>query len=312
MKNMYTGKTEEYTLKATLEAVDAFADSMLMKQISGEKGAILNIDYGTHEFKQFASIHDGIDRLVVSKARANTFKDIITRTFGLFDSEMTELNAKRSDLLAKDNVKHYTYKHHLWHAGWYGVEYDNIIAVIEDVLYFTRLVIDKRTRRCSAEYMQDLVSQEYKRKIDGYIETRLCGWAKGAYGKYMRAVMLGDGNKEIVREFNFQDDWSISDMLDWEQRITKDVLEHGKKIEQATSKDISGKIKDIISDFNTIAKADKQNAKIYAAEIKRAIKYSAFLMSRLDELIDATFYSMGVERDEIHKVLNGLLEYNGD
>lgn len=312
MKNMFDNKTDEYTLKAILEAVDAFTDSMIMKQISGEKGAILNMDYGSHEFQQFATIHDGIDRLVVSRARADSFKDIITRTFGLFDSEMTELNAKRSDLLAKDNVKNYTYKHHLWHSGWYGVEYDNIIAVIEDVLYFTRLVIDKRTRKCSAEYMKELVDQEYKRKIDGYIETRLCGWKKDAYKSYMRAVMLGDGHKEVVKEFNFQDDWSISDMLDWEQRMTKDMLDHTKKIEHSTSKDITNNIKKIISDFNTIAKTDKEHAKLYADEIKRAIKYSSFLMSRLDEFLDATFYCLNTQREEVHKVLKGLLEYSGD
>ena len=310
MKNMFENKSYEYTRDAVLEAVDAFANTMLMQQIAADKGKIAIGDpLGTA--KQFSIIDDGIERLS-SKARANSFKDIITRTFGLFDSDMTELNAKRSDLLAKDHVKNYTYKHHIWRAGWYSVEYDNIFFLINQVLNVTRNVVDKNTRDCSAQYIKERADEYYKAKVDGYIETRLCGWKKGAYANFLRINMLGDGKKEVVREFNFQDDWSITDMLNWEQKITKDLLDHGKKIDEANIKDIRSQLKEIIKRFHDYASTDKENAKIYAAEIKRCIKYTTLLVSKLDEFIEETYSCMQVQRGEIHKVLNGLLEYHGD
>ena len=311
MKNRFDGKSDSYILKATLEAVDAFTSSQLMKQISTKHGAVLNMDSITHDSTQFSIIHDGIEKLT-SKARADKFSDILTRTFGLFDEEMTELGAKKSELLAKDNVKNYKYKHHIWNAGWYSVEYDNIFEVINHVLYMTRIVVDKNTRSCSAQFIKEAVDKEYKEKVDGYIETRLCGWTAGAYGKYLKGVMLGDGKKEVVKEFNFQDDWSISDMLDWERHVTKDILERNKKLETADIKDVREKIKNIIKSFHDYAKYDPGNAKIYGAEIKRCIKYTSFLCSRLDEFLDATFYGLSTQREEIHKVLKGLLDYNGD
>ena len=311
MKNIFDGKSNAYTLKATLEAVDAFTDSQVMQQISATNGAILNLDPLVHDSSQMAKIHDGIEKLT-TKARADRLSDIITRTFGLFDEEMTELGAKKSELLAKDNVKNYKYKHHIWRAGWYSVEYDNIFAVINHVLYMTRIVVDKNSRSCSAKFIQEEVDKEYKAKIDGYIETRLCGWTNGAYAKYLKACMLGDCKKEVVKEFNFQDDWSISDMLDWERKVTKEILDRNKKLEVADLKDMRAQIKDIIKKFHDYAKLDPGNAKIYGAEIKRCIKYTTFLCGRLDEFLDATFYSLQTQRDEIHKVLKGLLEYNGD
>ena len=311
MKNKFDGKSDEYTLKATLEAVDAFTNSQIMQKLSAKHGAVLNMDPLTHDSTQFATIHDGIEKLT-TKARADRLSDIITRTFGLFDEDMTELGAKKSELLAKDNVKNYKYKHHIWRAGWYSVEYDNIFAVINHVLYMTRIVVDKNTRSCSAEYIKEEVDKEYKVKVDGYIETRLCGWTKGAYAKYLKAEMLGDGKKEVIKEFNFQDDWSISDMLDWERKVTKDILDREKKFETANMKDVREQIKGIVKSFHDYAKLDPGNAKLYAEEIKRCIKYTAFLCSRVDEFLDATFYAFNTQRDEIHKVLKGLLEYNGD
>ena len=311
MTNMFEGKSDAYALKCCLEAVDAFADSMIMKQLAHDKGAILTMDFGTHEAKQFAIMHDALDKLS-SRASANKFKDLMTRTFGVFDDEMTELNAKKSDLLAKDGVKNYTYKHHIWNAGWYGVELDNIYNLINHILYMTRVVVDKNTRETSAAYVKEEVDKEYKANIDGYIETRLCGWGNGAYEKYLLAHMLGDGKKEVIKEFNFQDDWSISDMLDWEQKITKDVIENGKKMEMAQVKDVREQLKKIIKDFHDYASADKANAKLYAAEIKRCIKYTTFLCMRMEEFMNATFKGFTVQREEIHKVLKGLLDYNGD
>lgn len=311
MANMFDGKSDDYALKCCMEAIDAFADSMIMKQLAHDKGAILNMDFGAHEAKQFSIMHDAVDKLS-SRASANKFKDHLTRTFGVFDDDLTELNAKKSELLAKDGVKNYTYKHHIWHAGWYGVEIDNIYTLINNILNMTRVVVDKNVRNTSAAYIKERVDEEYKSKVDGYIETRLCGWAKGAYEKYLLAHMLGDGNKEVVKEFNFQDDWSISDMLDWEQKMTKDVIDNGRKIETAQVKDVREQLKGIIKRFHDYANADKANAKIYAAEIKRCIKYTTYLCMRMDEFVNATFKGFTVQRDEIHKVLKGLLEYQGD
>ena len=311
MKNMFDGKTNEDALKACMEAVDAFADSIIMKQLAKDKGVIPDMNFDSNEAIQFSIMNDAIDK-IANKSRANTYKDIITRIFGLFDSEMTELNAKKSELLRKDHVKNYRYKHHLWHAGWYVSEYNNIIHLIGYVLGLTRVVVDKSARNTSAKYMKEIADQEYKAKIDGYIETRLAGWGKGAYDKYLRAYMLGDGTKEVVREFNFQDDWSISDMLRWEQNMTKDALDQCKKLDIARVKDINEQIKDFIKKYHEYAKADKANAKIYAAEIKRCVKYTSFLVGRLDEFFSATYYAFNTERNEIHAVLKGLLDYQGD
>lgn len=311
MKNIFDNRSDAYALKACLEAIDAFADSMFQKQIAADKGVVLNLGTNAGEAGKFAIMHDAIDK-IGSKARADRFKDIITRTFGLFDEEMTELNAKKSDLLAKDGVKHYTYKHHIWHAGWYGAEHENLVNAINYVLDMTRYVVDKQSRETSASYAKEEVDKEYKATIDGFIETRLCGWGKGAYEKYLLANMLGDGKKEIIKEFNFQDDWSISDMLDWEQKVTKDFIASGKKIDEAGAKDIRNQLKDIIKRFHDYANADKANAKIYAEEIKRCIKYTTFFCMRLDEFVSATYKGLSVQREEIHKVLKGLLDYNGD
>jgi hypothetical protein len=124
--------------------------------------------------------------------------------------------------------------------------------------------------------------------------------------------MLGDGKKEVIKEFNFQDDWSVSDMLDWEQKITKDALESNKKVDLAVVKDNREKLKKIMKDFHDMASTDKGNAKLYADEIKRCVKYTTYLTMRLDEFMNATYRCMTIQRDEIHKVLKGLLEYNGD
>jgi hypothetical protein len=311
MKNMFDGKSDAYALKACLEAIDAFADSMLKQQIAADKGAVLNMNFDVDKANNFAIMYDSIEK-ISTKARADRFKDMITRTIGLFDEEMTELNAKKSDLLAKDNVQHYTYKHHIWRAAWYSVEIDNIYAVLNHVLDLTQFVVHKEGRTCSAAYAKEIVDKEYKSKVDGYIETRLCGWAKGAYEKYLTVNMLGDGKKEVIKEFNFQDDWSVSDMLDWEQKITKDALESNKKVDLAVVKDNREKLKKIMKDFHDMASTDKGNAKLYADEIKRCVKYTTYLTMRLDEFMNATYRCMTIQRDEIHKVLKGLLEYNGD
>lgn len=311
MKNMFESKSDAYTLNAVLEAVDEITNKLFAGELAKDRGVVLNMDLAADDTKQFSIIHDGIDKLA-TKSRADTFKDIMTRTFGLFDSDMTELNAKRSDLLAKDHVKNYTYKRHYWNAGWYSVEYDNIFAVTNHILTCTRFVIDKNRRSCSAQYAKEIADKEYKAKIDGYIETRLCGWTKGAYSNFLKVHMIGDGKKIVMREMNFQDDWSISDMLDWEQKISKDFLDYWKKMRVASVKDVREQLKKIISDFNAIAKADKANAKIYANEIKRCIKYTTYMMMRLDEFVSATFDCLELQHDEIHKVLEGLLKYEGD
>ena len=311
MKNMFEDKSDAYALSACLEAIDAFADSMFKKQLATDKGVVLSLTQYNGTAGNFVVMHDAIEK-IGSKARADRFKDIITRTFGLFDEEMTELNCQKSNLLAKDNVKNYTYKHHLWNAGWYGAEVENIYNAINYVLDMTRYVVDKQVRDTSAQYAKEEIDQEYKAKIDGYIETRLCGWSKGAYEKFLLAHMLGDGKKEVIKEFNFQDDWSISDMLDWEQKVTKDFIASSKKVEEASVKDARNQLKDIIKRFHDYASTDKANAKIYAAEIKRCIKYTTFFCMRLDEFCNATFKAMSTQREEIHKVLQGLLDYNGD
>jgi glutamate dehydrogenase (NADP+) len=79
-----------------------------------------------------------------------------------------------------------------------------------------------------------------------------------------------------------------------------------------TAKEVDEKLKKIMKDFHDMASTDKGNAKLYADEIKRCVKYTTYLTMRLDEFMNATYRCMTIQRDEIHKVLKGLLEYNGD
>ena len=311
MKNMFENKSDEYVLEAVNKAVDAFTGSILSNDISRDRGFVMANDFSNTSIQSIATISDGMDK-IISKARANTITDIITRTIGLFDSDMTELGAKRSDLLHKDNVKNYTYKHHIWKAAFFTIEFQNLITMINNVLYCTRIVVDKQARNCSAAAAKEWADDAYKNVIDGYIETKICGWAKGAYEKDLRVWMLGDGKKEVIKDFNFQDDWSISDMLKWESNVRKEVLDNDKKYQEATVKDFSEQVKKIVKSFNDIAKADKANAKIYANEIKRCIKYTNLFLDKMNEFNKATYYCLNVQREEIHKVLKGLLEYNGD
>lgn len=311
MKNMFENKTDEYVLEAVGNAVDAFTNSIISNDISRNKGIVMANDFNETATKNIATISDGMDK-IINKARANTVTDVITRTIGLFDSDMTELGAKRSDLLHKDHVKNYTYKHHIWRAAFFTVEFQNLVTMINNVLYCTRLVVDKTARNCSAAAAKEWVDDAYKNTIDGFIETKICGWTKGAYEKDLRVWMLGDGKKEIIKQFNFQDDWSISDMLKWESQVRKDVLDSDKRYQEATVKDFAEQIKTIVKSFNTMAKADKDNAKLYAAEIKRCVKYTNLFIDKMGEFNKATYHCLNVQRDEIHEVLKGLLEYNGD
>lgn len=311
MKNMFENKSDEYVLEAVNKAVDAFTGSILSNDISRNKSVIPVNDINDTAIVSIATISDGLDK-IMSKARANTVTDIITRTIGLFDSDMTELGAKRSELLRKDNVKNYTYKHHIWKAAFFTIEFRNLVTMINNVLYCTRIVVDKRSRNCSAQAAKEWADEAYKNVIDGYIETKICGWAKGAYEKDLRVWMIGDGKKEVIKQFNFQDDWSISDMLKWESEVRKEILDEDKEYQEASVKDFNEQIKKIVKEFNTIAKADKANAKIYANEIKRCIKYTNLFLDKMGEFNKATYYCLNLQREEIHKVLKGLLEYNGD
>ena len=309
MKNMFETKSDEYVIKAVNEAVDAMTLKVIGNDVANNRASTLDADI--LDTSNIAIINDGFDK-IVNKATSNTISDFFTKVFGVFDSQMTELGAKRSELLRKDHVKNYTYKHHIWHAFFNANEFRNLIIMIKNVLYCTEIVINKNARDCSAQAAKEWADDAYKNVIDGFIETKICGWSKGAYEKDIRVWLLGDGKKEVIKEYNFQDDWSISDMLDWEAYVRKEYLASKERYQDAAVKDFRDQIKRIIKDFNMLIKVDKANAKIYAREIKRCIKYTNLFLDKMNEFNKATFYCLNTQRDEIHKVLKGLLEYQGD
>ena len=258
-----------------------------------------------------ATMTVALDKLV-NKAQSTSIKDSFTSWFGWFDNNIPQLNAKRSDLLAKKNVQNYTYKRHIWNyqsSQWF---FDACIYVINGVLNVTSYTLDPNVQaKVDAKLIDNEVNAYYEDTVNPFIDRYLFGRKKGVAKERIIGIMIGDGFKEVTKKMNFKDDVSISDMLDMAEYLNEVNAKDDFHISEGAIKDIRAQVDKIIKRFMDQSKHSQDKA-LTTKYIKVCITYVAMMIDKMNECNTADYYSFSIIGTEIINILQGLLDYNGD
>lgn len=312
MKYDYDQNTQ-ILLESIISHIDKNKELVNMAKFSDipHANAIANTITSSDYVKNSEAINAGLERLI-SKAQSTNISDKFTNWFGWFDHEIPELNAKRSELLAKKDVQNYTYTRHYWayqDISWF---WNNVISCINGILNITSYVTDpKVNEQLDGKLLDKEVDTYYSEVINPYIDQHLFGKKKNAARDRLIGMLVGNGLTEATKKMNFKDDITISAMLDMAESLHDFNLKGESKITEGEIKDIKAQIDGIMAKFNSTVKNSVRDPKIAAKWLKVGIQYIAIMMDKLYEWNNAEYYSLNIIGSEILKVLKGLLKYQG-
>lgn len=237
----------------------------------------------------------------------------LTVWFGLFDKDYKDLKAKKSEILKKLNVKGYTYDRHWWNYYYRKYMVDNVFYMINNMLGNTQWAIKALMQQSANDVETQMKS--YYAWVEEIINKHFAGKGKGKLKSTVMALNLGDGFQvRTHKKINLQDDpVQMADIFDFIEAIQKVDFTTERRFDKAAIKDLEGKLKSIIGDFNVLNKSNNAGAKTIGAKyIKNCTTYLALFCSKLDEFYESDLESLKIVYTEMVKVLNGLYDYKGE
>lgn len=309
--------SQNQEMQAILESInsniDKFAQVCQMVEINAQKNpfAKQNMANSSAFIDSFKNTSVAMDKLI-NQAQSTDLGDKFTIWFGWFDKELKSVKAKKSELLEKRNVRNYVYKRHEWHyRGYYNI-IDNIFVIMNQVLGVANYAVNQALRGVDYKSIDDICAGYYTQTIDRNIADYLWGKKPGALASSLQAILLGDGYKVVVRKVNFQDDMSISDMIEYAERLHEINFGYWEKQNKKEIERVKDQVNAILKDFNDMAKRNPKHVKFVARHIKVATSYIALLIGKMHEFSKTDIGSLQIISKELISILNGLLDYKGE
>ena len=305
----------EITLEALKKDFKNLDDIIMRKSILyNNNQAYLSDALNNNEFfiKTFGNFSDHMNKLVKS-AQSSTFSDKITKWTCLFDEKLEFINAHRSELLSKKDVKNYTYKRHIWRYEYREDIREAIFSTMNNCIATVNFAINALRDGYTHEEVDNVISDYYRTRIDSCINTFLYGTKKGELDKRIKGLLLGDGFKEVIITMNFQNEVSISTLIDLANKTAGNDWKYIAEKEAADVKDIEIQIKDILKRLNIeLKKSNPKDAKYITKHLKTCSIYLGILVMKIKEFQESNLYCFKTFVTEVSDILKGLYEYDGD
>ena len=310
-------KTEiDLALEAFNKAAKEFTKLTVNSEIALQRNplAVKNTVNSDKFYESYSKMTTNLDSIIKS-AQSTSITDKFVIWFGIFDKELKALKTKKSLLLAKMHVQNYTYKRHLWNYSTSASNNvaDNIFGVMNQVMSVTNYAITAARENILAPHEIDtLVLAYYRTTIDPNISSYLFGHQKGEMSKKLRAHWIGNGLDEKIITVNFQDDMSISEMMDMAEMFHEIDWEARKDLGKAIIKDTKAQIDSIMANMNLAVKSNPKIAPVCTKHIKVCASYMALLVTKLNEYDESDYHCFKTIGDEIISILKGLESYKGE
>lgn len=268
----------------------------------------LGLTTDTQFINAMKDFNRGVDMMGKAELQSTNLKDKFVSLLGWFDNEVKGLNVNRSALLAKKDVKNYTYKRHRW-GWWFNTNFRaNTVNAINYTLDIMWYIIKKCEANEDPKEIIRVIRPDIDQNLYPYIDKYIGGRKKGGMYNLIMDYMI-DGDR--MHTMNFADDVSISNMMDLCNQLQsidkKDLYDYV----HARSLDLDSQCKGFISRYSALIKRGKTNAAILKI-FQECITILNLCMTKFYEYDKALVNSFEIEAKEVISVLKGLLEYKGD
>lgn len=306
--------TMEILVENAGKSLDAFTTKVAELDILAQKNPAFNLTPTyNQEFNLNYGKMEGDMLKIIKQAQSITLSDTMTSWFGWFDHEIKALKVKKSELLAKRNVKNYTYKRHIWNYHYIDAIVHNIFSFIGSALNGAAFALNNSSFTKYSEKDLNNILGDHFRQLDNNIDRYLFGKKPNILKNRIIGSLLGDGFKPVIINKNFQDEHSISTLIDLVESFDNISWQQRKNYMIASLKDVQAQINDILKNFKAVAGSKSSKAKDFCNKwIKICTSVIGLLMKKYNEFIDADNFSLKTQCTEIYNVLKGLLEYTGD